>query len=135
MGRRLAMSATAPGDSCVRLLRRPVTGTSDSFTYTVTDETLKTSATAEVSVALNPTLASGGTITLSGSGNIVAGGNGNVNVSGSGNNNSNTVTLGSGTDSVTLNGNGNTVALGNGHDTVTLSGNNGCQRARICARG
>jgi hypothetical protein len=103
----------------------PATGTADSFTYTVTDETLETSATAKVSVTLNPSLTGNGTITLSGSGNTVDGGNGNVTVSGS-NSSSNTVMLGSGNDSVSLTGssNGNTVTLGTGNDSLSLSGNN-----------
>jgi len=104
--------------------KAPATGTSDSFTYTVTDETLNTSATATVNVTLSQTLAGNGSVTLTGSGNIVAGGNdnGNVNVSGAGNNN-NTVVLGGGNDSVTLNGNGNSVMLGGGNDTLSLTGN------------
>jgi hypothetical protein len=101
--------------------KAPATGTSDSFTYTVTDETLETSATGTVSVMLSQALAGNGTITLSGSGNIVIGGNGNDQITGGPSNTS--VNLGNGTDSVSLSGNNNTVTLGNGSsDSVTLGG-------------
>jgi hypothetical protein len=102
----------------------PASGTSDSFTYTVTDETVHTSATATVSVTLDPNLAKNDTITLSGasgSNNIIDGlGGKNINISLTGDNNN--VMLGDGNDSVTLSGSNNTATLGNGNDTVTVNG-------------
>jgi hypothetical protein len=100
----------------------PASGSSDAFTYTVTDEQLHESATGNVSVTLNPSLTGNGTFNFTGSGNIVDVGNGNDQVSLSGNNN--TVAVGGGNDSLSITGNSNFVTAGGGNDHASLTGNN-----------
>jgi Ca2+-binding RTX toxin-like protein len=77
----------------------PTSGSTDVFTYAVSDEN-GDSATGSVGVSINPKLNTGTIISLTGSGNVVVGGNGN-----------NIITGGIGK---------NWVNLGNGNDRVTL---------------
>ena len=115
----------------------PASGSSDAFTYTVTDEELHESATGNVSVALNPSLTGNGTLIFTGSGNIVDVGNGNDQVTVSGDHNTlivgggndqlsitrnNIISAGGGNDTLSLTGNNGTVTLGGGNDNVTVSG-------------
>src|SRR5262249_28594395 len=97
-------------------------GSSDLFTYTVSDQ-LHETATASVSVSL---LSKNGNAALTGSGNIVITADGNRTVTGG--TGGNYVSLGGGNDSVSLGGDGNTVLLGDGNDSVTLSGKNNSVR-------
>ena len=96
----------------------PTSGSSDAFTYTVSDQ-LHETAIGSVSVSL---LGTSGSIALTGSGNSVVAGNGNYSITGGTGGNS--VSLGNGNDSMSLPGSNNTVVLGGGNDTVSLSGSN-----------
>jgi len=96
----------------------PASGSSDAFTYTVSDQ-LHETAIGSVSVSL---LGTSGSIALTGSGNSVVAGNGNYSITGGAGGSS--ISLGNGNDSVSLSGNNNTVVLGGGNDSVSLSGNN-----------
>jgi len=96
----------------------PASGSSDAFTYTVSDQ-LHETAIGSVSVSL---LGTSGSIALTGSGNSVVAGNGNYSITGGAGRSS--ISLGNGNDSVSLSGNNNTVVLGGGNDSVSLSGNN-----------
>jgi len=90
----------------------PTSGSSDAFTYTVSDQ-LHETAIGSVSVSL---LGTSGSIALTGSGNSVVAGNGNYSITGGTGGNS--VSLGNGNDSMSLPGSNNTVVLGGGNDTV-----------------
>ena len=118
----------------------PASGSTDSFTYQVSDQLGDVSPNGTVNVTLQQNLAKGGQITLSSSDTVVDAGNSNSSVSvtgssdtvvlGTGNNtvtmtgNNNNVASGAGNDSVSLAGDHNTVVLGGGNDNVSLSGNN-----------
>lgn len=99
----------------------PASGSTDVFTYTVSNQ-LEETATGGVNVSLNPNLNTNVSMTLTGLGNIVLGGNG-VDVL-TGITGTDWISLGNGNDTVSLFGHGNTVALGNGNDVVSMPGNN-----------
>jgi hypothetical protein len=96
----------------------PASGSSDAFTYTVSDQ-LHETAIGSVSVSL---LGTSGSTALTGSGNSVVAGDGGYSITGGAGGNS--ISLGNGSDSVSLSGNNNTVVLGGGNDSVSLLGNN-----------
>ena len=95
----------------------PASGSSDAFTYTVSDQ-LHETAIGSVSVSLSKN----GNIVLTGSANTIVSGDGNYSISGGTGGNS--ITLGKGNDNVSVAGNNNTVVLGGGNDTVSLPGSN-----------
>lgn len=99
----------------------PASGSSDAFTYTVSNQ-LGESSTGSINVTLNVNLNTNATNSLAGSGNIVIGGNGSDTITGG--TGKDQITLGDGNDTIATQGNNNKITLGNGTDSVSVVGNN-----------